>query len=163
LCLASLFLLALIHKVQVLLAGTASAEPLIRNRGLHGARAAAALGVGAAIEVGIIFALVVQPAIGCTATSTLLLAYTWELRSLAEEESCGCFGQLLELQTRSAAIARNIALATLAMLSSVVYLTGTVEVASLSQLTVGLALLVASAAGAGALLHREARIARSHQ
>ena len=95
LCFAVLLGAAVLHKFSVLSRGTAAAQPLIKVRGLQGRRAAVVLAAGAALEVAVAATLVLAPGPGFLTVAVLLLFYASELRRLAPEENCHCFGEWL--------------------------------------------------------------------
>jgi hypothetical protein len=160
LCLAGLFLVAIAHKAYLVRAGSASQQPLIRRRGWEGRNARLALAGTAAGEAVIAGMLVVRPTVGFAAAACAIAFYTFELRRLAPDESCGCLGEILEAGGRSAAVRRNLILLGAAGSGGLAYATGAVDVSALSQLTAGVALLVLATTLALTVLLREATLAR---
>jgi hypothetical protein len=154
---AGLFLLAAAHKLLTLAAGTEDEQPLLARRGVRGAGARAALSITAAVEVAVAALLAVKPAVGFLAAAGLLAFYTRELRLLAPDEGCRCFGGLLDVETPRGSIRRNLALVAIAVVGAVSYLSEAVGIASASQLTVGIATLTLAVPAAMFLLNRQAR------
>lgn len=142
---AALLALAIAHKVHLLVAGRAAAQPLIKSHGLEGARAALLLSLALVVEAVIASALVVSARLGLAATAAVFLLYAFELRRLAPHETCGCFGEWLAVTRRAQAIRRNVLLGGLAAIGSAVYQTGVVEPVAISQASAGTAILVIAA------------------
>jgi hypothetical protein len=112
--LAALLALAIAHKLQLLRTGRAATQPLVKSHGLRGSRAALALSLALIAGAAVVTALVVSPELGLPATAALLVLYAFELRRLAAQETCGCFGEWLAASRRAQAIRRNLALGALA-------------------------------------------------
>jgi hypothetical protein len=142
LVLTALLVLAVAHKVQLLRSGRAGSQPLIKSHGLHGAGAAVALSLGAVVEVAVAAALVLAPQYGFPATAALFLLYAHDLRRLAPNETCGCFGEWLAAARRTQAIRRNLTLAGLAVIGGVAYQTEVVDAVAISQASAGATIVI---------------------
>jgi hypothetical protein len=153
LCMAAMFAVAVLHKARTLVMGQAGAEPVIAALGLGGGAAVAAVVGAAALESGVIATLVFAPPAGCAGTAVLLGVYGLALRGLDPDEGCGCFGSTLDAK-RGNAIRRNLVVGLTALTLAVTYLTEALAVAEISQLSLGILLIMASV-GAPVLLQRQ--------
>jgi hypothetical protein len=142
LCLAALFALAAAHKFRVVLRGEAAHEPLIQRVAWRDRHATAVVLVAGFIEVGIAAMLAARPQLGAVAALAVLGVYTGELRRLAPDEACRCFGALLESSGRRRLLQRNAVLMAAALVVAVAPSAAGLRVADLSGATVGAALVV---------------------
>jgi hypothetical protein len=144
-CFAALLGLAVIHKGRVLAAGRAAEEPLLRVSSWRRTHAAPVLLTAGLAESCIAVLLLVSPMAGFGALGALALAYVADLRRLAENEPCNCFGSALRATGRRAAIARNVGIAGVSGVATVLYATSAVTVAPVTQTVIGVALIIAAA------------------
>lgn len=142
-CLAGLVALAVVHKAKVLVARTASVEPLIQLTEWRRRHAIALLASAATVEAAIAVTLVAVPTVGLGAALVMLIVYSLQLRRLPAEESCDCMGNFLSY-SRAAALKRNGVLGSVAAAAMIASVTGVAPAASVSQATVGAALIVAA-------------------
>jgi hypothetical protein len=145
LALAALFMLAVVHKVDVLRSGDAAREPLVRDTALLRRHARLAVGAALAAELGAATLLVLAPAYGYGVALVLVTVYAARLRRLPADQRCNCFGSVMHADRRSSAIARNVAIGAVAVLAVAGYATGGLDTAPLSDGTLGTALVVAAA------------------
>lgn len=138
---AALFAVAIAHKARVIARGDARAQPLVQLSDLRRSHAVLVLALAATLETAIVFALILAPLAGLAAALLLLGCYSVELRKLAPGATCDCFGNFMR-DTGAAAVRRNIALCTACALALVLALTGVADPASLSQATIGAALVI---------------------
>lgn len=145
--LVGLLVLSVNHKLRVLVAGTAYAEPLL-TRGWRATHPTGALAGATVIEVAVAMALILLPAAGLAASAVLLLFYGREVTRL-EGGDCNCFGSVLP-QSPKVARYRNIALAVTsgacALLQLTVVHSNGIPSAAIGVALVGLAGLAAMAA-----------------
>jgi hypothetical protein len=154
--LAVLFASAVVHKLMLVRAGTADADPLIARRAWTARRAktvAACVASGEALLVG---ALAAMPSAGLAAASLTLLVYGRELRQIRWDAPCHCFAVTTRATAVTAAL-RDLALAVLAGVSAAI-----VWVESGGARVGWLSLLVAVATLVGVYLG-EAAALRHHQ
>lgn len=150
--LAILFVLAAVHKVRVVALGGAHELPLMRLDEWRTRHAQALLALAAVAEIAVAVLLLVAPPEGLGAALALLLRYSWDLRRLKPQQSCGCFGNFLKANSISA-LRRNVMLAAASGAAFVPAITGWTEPASISQATAGGALaIVAAFAAADAVI-----------
>lgn len=154
LALAALFVLAVGHKASVIASGDVAAQPLLENRGLTGARATLALGGAAVAESAVVALLVLMPATGCLCAALLLIVYAREVGRLPDGRSCQCLGGGLDAPTAGGAVARNLVLAGVAVVTGVVGLIGAVDFGGVGQASAGLALVAVASGAAIATMQR---------
>jgi hypothetical protein len=138
----ALLVLAVTHKVRVLIRRQAAAEPLIKRGRWRSGHPNAALALAAGLETAIAIAIVVSPTIGLFGLAGLTLGYSFELQKLPAAEPCNCFGGALRSPSRKAATVRNLAICCLAAAAAAVSLVGDQGVAPISSTTLGVALLI---------------------
>jgi hypothetical protein len=155
LVLAAVLAFAVAHKLRVLREGDADEQPLLRRRRWPPEVAARVLATVASVEALVAVAVVVVPPIGLIGMAGVLAAYTFELRRLDVNESCGCLGDLLDQAGRAQAIRRNMVLFGVAAGSAAAYLSGAATVGGLTQVDVGVAALVLAVVLARAALARQ--------
>jgi Methylamine utilisation protein MauE len=143
---AALLLLAVAHKGTAIASGAARAEPLMRLGPWRRRHATALLAAAATVEILICIALLIRPAVGFAALSVLALSYAVNLRKLSPNDGCNCFGSAFESRSRGTAILRNAGIAAISAVGAVLYASSAVPVAPVTQLTVGVALLLGAAA-----------------
>lgn len=141
---AGLLVLAVGHKVHVLVRGGASREPLMKLSRLRSSHATTLLLLAGALELAVCATLVVAPPVGFAALALLTITYSFDLRRLPEDTPCNCFGGALKTPNSRTAIWRNGTIATTATVGFLLYATGAVEVGSISQTTAGVALILAA-------------------
>jgi len=151
---ALLLLLAVGHKVRVLYARQAEAEPLIGLGGRRKRHPSAAISLAAIVEIALAVALVAVPVIGCAGASLLLAFYAREVGRLPADQPCNCFGEVLRTHDGGAAIRRNVVLAVATAGAFLAYATGAVDVAPLSGVTFGIALILTAALAAAEVVRR---------
>jgi hypothetical protein len=156
LCLGGLMLLAAVHKGRVLIRRSADVERLMQVSESRRRHASTWLLLALVVEVAVAVALVLVPVVGLGAALVLLATYSRELRRLAPEESCNCFGNFLR-DSRVAAMRRNLTLGVLGFLALVATGAAAVTPAPVSQGTVGAALVVGAFAGSVSVLGRVGR------
>lgn len=152
--LAFLLVLAVAHKLRVLYAHEAEAEPLIELGGWRKRHASAAIALAAMGEITLAVVLVAVPVVGCAGVSLLLAFYAREVARLPADQPCNCLGGVLRTHTRGAAIRRNVVLAVGAAAAFLGYATGAVDVTPLSGATFGIALVLVAALAAAEALRR---------
>jgi hypothetical protein len=151
---ALLLVLAVAHKVRVLYARRAGAEPLIELGGWRKRHASVAIALAAIGEIALAVVLIAVPIIGAAGSSLLLAFYAREVARLPADQPCNCFGEVLRTHDGRAAIRRNVVLATAAAGAFLAYATGAVGVAPLSGVTFGIALILAAALAAAEIVRR---------
>jgi hypothetical protein len=136
-----LFVLGIAHKFRVLSRNGGSAEPLLQGSGFL-ARHADAVLLGAALAEGAaVVLLVARPRWGLVVAALLILGYMTRIRHLRPDESCHCFGEILDTGTRGSAQLRNAALLATCLLAETGYLLG-VSVADLTPEVLGATLMI---------------------
>jgi methylamine utilization protein MauE len=146
--------LAVLHKARTVASGEAHLDPLVRLRHWRPPVAARVFVVVAATELAVAAALLAAPGAGFVAAAALLIAYVGPLRALPADESCHCFGRVLQTRTRSRAIVRNLVLGATSAAGAALVIGGVAEVAPLSQATIGVALVAMAAITAPDALKR---------
>jgi Methylamine utilisation protein MauE len=153
LTLAVVFLAAAIHKLAVVRAGRAAAEPLVALSPWRRRHAPILFAAAAAVEATAALLLAVAPASGYGLAVVLLAFYTAEVRRLRPDQDCNCFGATVATD-RAGALRRNLVLLLASIAALAGLLSGAVEVATLSQVVVGTALLLLAAISAVVALQR---------
>lgn len=148
-CFALLLVVAIAHKLRVLASKGARTEPVIATHGWSERAAESVLAAVMIIEVATVIALLAVPVLGLFVVSLLLVVYAVELRRLRPGESCACFGDLFTASDRAAAIRRNLILLAASVALGASYGAGLLEIAPLSQPTIGIAAVAAAAMAAG--------------
>lgn len=143
LCAAGLILLAAVHKGRAVALGTAVSQPLMQLSDWRREHAAPLLAMLGACELVVVAALVLEPAAGMGGALALLALYTWELRRLAPDEHCDCFGNFLRTE-RNVALRRNVLLMAALGASLTATLLGAAEPVTGSQPAIGVALVAAA-------------------
>jgi hypothetical protein len=154
LCVALLFVVAVGHKVQILRAGEAAAEPLIKLGGWRKRHASTAIALAGIAETALAVLLVTVPLVGLVGASLLLVLYAREVRRLPADQPCNCFGGVIRTHAGAAAVRRNAGLAVVTAAGFVGYATGAVDVAPLSETVAGIALILVGAMAAAEALRR---------
>jgi hypothetical protein len=153
LALAVVFLAAAAHKLAVVHAGRAAAEPLLALSPWRRRHAPILFAAVAAVEVAAALLLAVTPTSGYGLAVVLLAFYTAEVRRLRPDQDCNCFGAMVATD-RAGALRRNLVL----LLASGAALAGlfsrAVQVTTLSQVVIGTALLLLAAISAVVALQR---------
>lgn len=121
--LACLFALGAVHKLRIVSSGMARLEPLIVVSAARRRHAAGLLTVAATVEGCLAAGLLAAPRAALPVAAILLVLYTFELRRLPGNSACHCF-VLSSHSTASAAVRRNIALATLAAAATAAIVAG---------------------------------------
>lgn len=143
----ALMVLAVAHKVFLLVEGRAGQDPAfawVRFTALRSS--AVVVGVLAGIEAVIVTLLFLAPVVGLFASAVLMLTYGAVLRARQPDVECGCFGSALPMTNRAAAW-RNFGLAVAAIASAIVATLRAIHPLNPTQLSVGLALLVLGSIG----------------
>jgi hypothetical protein len=133
----------------VVASGKAALEPLIGFRGWSDRRAAAVLGVAAAVEVAIAGALFAAPAAGWAAAAALITLYLTQLRHMRPGQDCNCFGDV-GAANRATAQRRNVVLALISAGLAAAYASGALDPAEADSEST---LAVAAVAVGGVLGH----------
>lgn len=144
LCTSLLFIVAVRHKVSVLLAGKAKTEPLIEVSEYRVAHAGTLLLVVAAIELLIAAALIALPLVGFISAGILTGVYAFQLRRLPSDQPCNCFGAMFTVRSRRVAIGRNVVIANVSILLAAFYAAG-LTVGTIQGAVVDASVLVATA------------------
>jgi hypothetical protein len=137
---AVLLTFGVVHKARLLLASYTEAKPLeFGALDAHGSRAGTVL--TAAIELALIPVLFVFPRTAVLAAAALMVVYAFALTRLNPDADCGCFGEMIPMSNRLA-IWRNALLTAAGLSAFATGLVADLEHHLVSQLTVGVALLV---------------------
>jgi hypothetical protein len=153
-CVVALLGLAVVHKVRVLRNGQAPNEPLLRLTSWRRRHAFGVLLAVGILEAGIAAMLLLAPAVGFAMLAALASGYAVELRRLARDEPCNCFGSTLRVGSRQTAMVRNILLAAFGVTAAVLYTASAIKIAPISETTFGVALVVSSVIVSADLLQR---------
>lgn len=141
LSLAGLMLLAVAHKVGVVLRSDSRQQPLMQVSPWRQRFAMPLIVAGGTVELVTAVFLVMLPGLGLPLLAVLMGLYGWELRQLDEHQPCNCLGKSLG-GSRTAALRRNVVLGVIGVASVLPLLAGWVEIGAVSQATVGVTLIL---------------------
>jgi hypothetical protein len=153
LALALVFLVAAWHKMVVVRGRRAAVEPLVALSPWRRRHGTVLLLAVAAVEVLAALLLAALPVAGFGLAAGLLAFYTFEVRRLRPDQDCNCFGALTA-SDRAGALSRNLVLLALSGAAAGALLSGAVDVAGITQVAIGSALLLVAALAALAALER---------
>jgi methylamine utilization protein MauE len=155
---AGLLVLAVVHKVRVLSGGQAERDPLMRLSRWRLRHASGLLLAAGILEAGIAVLLLVSPLAGYGALFALALGYAIDLRRLADDQACNCFGSALQASSRRAVIARNVCIAGVSSVAASLYATSAAGIEPVTQSVIGVALIITAAVAGVDLLRYVPRV-----
>ena len=157
--LAVLFAITVAHKSRVLVRGEAADEPLLRRHPVLARHAPLILAVVVTLEVAVTALLVTRPTWGFVVAAAVVAGYTTQVRGLAPDQSCHCFGDVLDAESRDSALLRNAVIIAGCVVAAAVSLLGVVSETAVTPAVLGGTLVLLSLPLARAALRRESAAA----